>query len=510
MQLVQPAPYQEALDKLGRKSLIGSMLTSAEWQDVPVELRERAFFSSQVENVRFLQRGRDSITDFLAGNRETLPNGEVALKTGSRAEFVRQMQEFAVREGMGPLDPKHKGGLKDITSEKRLGLIFDTQTRQAHDFGYAKQGLDPAVLNEFPAQRFIRVLDVKERRDHHTPHENQVYLKTDPVWQYINRDFGVPWGPWGWGCGHDVEDVDRDEAVALGLIGASEVIRAEQPLFNDQLKASLKGLDPDLVDKLKDSFGDQIEIKGDTMEWAKGVRRTPFGRMEPLNAAPRGTLEQAFERAGMDRPEQVTSEHVQRFLTELEEDYPLKASQVVKSLAGGTPALKQAALSDVQRFLNYVPPNVAASLHKLDVRLKGMPGNLNGEYIPGAGINLAETLRGTELRATTYHELTHWLHFNGPKEYRDAIRKHFRARTRGEAVEQLAGYEAGTVGKKDRWYERYAGRVYPGASYDSADGEGVEVPTRYLELLAKPDKLADYWKDPGFRETMTLCLSILW
>src|SRR6185437_15736580 len=37
----------------------------------------------------------------------------------------------------------------------------------AGDYGYWRQGMDPDVLNEFPAQRFIRVLPVKEPRTSH-------------------------------------------------------------------------------------------------------------------------------------------------------------------------------------------------------------------------------------------------------------------------------------------------------------------------------------------------------
>lgn len=271
MQLIHPLPFDEALDKLGRTSLIGSMLTSSEWSDVPVQLRERAFFSSQIENTRFLQRSRNVIEDFLSGAKETVmgPDGVAreALKSGSRQQFVQKMQAFAVAEGMGPLDPKDKGGLKDITSERRLGLIHDVQTRQAHDFGYAKQGLDPDVLNEYPAQRFIRVASVGEARSWHAQFENQVYLKTDPIWKTINADFGVPWGPWGWGCGHDVEDVDRDEAEALGLIAPGVVLKSEEPLFNDNLKASTKRMAPEILQRLLARLGDKVRITGDTVEW---------------------------------------------------------------------------------------------------------------------------------------------------------------------------------------------------------------------------------------------------
>src|SRR3954451_9141444 len=109
MQFVKPMLFQEAVDKLGARSLIGSQISSSEWADVPLALRERAFFSSTIESFRFLQRARDSIGDFLSNARETLENGEVVLKTGGRAQFVKEMSAWAIGEGMGPLDPELAG-----------------------------------------------------------------------------------------------------------------------------------------------------------------------------------------------------------------------------------------------------------------------------------------------------------------------------------------------------------------------------------------------------------------
>lgn len=276
MQFVKPTDYYEALSKLGAKTPIVADMLSSEWADVPVALRERAFFSSQVESVRFLQRALDAIDDFSRGARETMPDGETVLKTGSRAAFVDQMREFAMREGMGPLEPGLEGGLRDITSEKRLGLIFNTQTQQADDYGYWRQGMQADVLNEFPAQRFIRVQKVKQERESHIPYEDQVYLKTDPIWaKVINHDFGVPWGPWGWGCGHDVEDVDRKESEDLGLVKPGEQLQPDVKSFNENLQASTVGLEPELLAKLQQDLGEQLVIEGESMRWAGSEVATP-------------------------------------------------------------------------------------------------------------------------------------------------------------------------------------------------------------------------------------------
>lgn len=269
MQFVTPIRYKEAVAKLGAKTVIGSTLSSAEWADVPAALRDAAFFSSRVESLRLLGRMQGGLGDWMTGARETLPNGKVALKVGSRADFVAQMSAFAEREGLGSVDPKDAGTVKDITSQKRQELIFDTQVKLATGYGDRKQAMDPDVLDEFPAQRFVRVQEVAEPRTWHTQFEDQVALKTDTgFWIAINQDFGLPHAPWGWGCGHDVEDVDRAESNALGLTKPGERITpVDVPAPDATARASTKGLAPELLDKLKTEFGDRLVIEGDTMRW---------------------------------------------------------------------------------------------------------------------------------------------------------------------------------------------------------------------------------------------------
>jgi hypothetical protein len=49
MQFTRAIPFQEAIDKLGKRSVIGSKLTLCDWEEVPWTLRERAYFSSAVK-----------------------------------------------------------------------------------------------------------------------------------------------------------------------------------------------------------------------------------------------------------------------------------------------------------------------------------------------------------------------------------------------------------------------------------------------------------------------------
>jgi len=532
MQFVKPILFQEAIDKLGSKSVIGSQLNSEQWAQIPTALRERAFFSSTIENVRFLQRAQDSIGDFLSGARHKVmgPDGieREALKMGSRADFVKQMSAFAIAEGMGPLDSKDKGGLKDITSQKRLNLIFDVQTQSSTSFGNWKQGMDPSVLDEFPAQRFIREVDVKQPRPVHQQNEGVVRLKTDlEFWTAMNSPaiggFGVPWGPWGFGSGMTTEDVDRTEAEALGLLSPSDTPQPVDKDFNEGLEASLKGLDPEMVTKLQQSFGSQVEIDSatQTARWSAGVRPSaPVQPPSPAPAAPvqpatprpaspgaRGeaTIESVLKDLGLEAKPVVTAADMANLREELKEAAPAQASTVlgrVKATASG--ALTQEAIAEhVQEFLNFLPASLVEKLPKLDIRAASMSGR--GSYSMGGNLKIDRDLRTDpdQARRTMFHELMHWVHREGSPAYQKLIKDHFDARTAGEPVVHLGNYRRDVRGKRDKWYEVYAGRIYRG-EYPPM---GLEVPTRYIEWLTmKPNEMARWWNDPDFRETMKIVL----
>jgi len=514
MQFVKPLPFAEAIQKLGARTPIGSDLTSAQWRDVPVALRERALFSSQVESLRFLQRAKDHVGDFLTGAREVLPDGQTALKLGSRAEFVKQLSAFAQAEGLGPLDPKDAGTIKDITSQKRLELIFDVQTHQAQAYGDWKQGSDPDVLDEFPAQRFIRVHDVKEPRTWHTQFENGVWLKSDvAAWIRINQDFGVPWGPWGWGCGHDVEDVDRAEAEQLGLIQPGETPTSPELGFNSRLEASTRGLDPEFVNLMRQSFGDQIEITGDAMQWrgASGSPRpaalTPSNPVEVKPAlAGKPTLESVLDQLGLTNKQTVTAQDMTLLREELKESNPLQASQVLRDVVGGPGVLSERGLKiSFQQFVDFVPPEKLKALPKLRLETNNSR-NEGGHYSPGTKtvvLSAANVKDADERQRVMFHEAMHWLHMEGSREFQKAITDHWEARTRGEKAAPLPGY--GSPGKKDKWYDAYAGKIY--SQYETEGKKGLEVPTRYMEWLTKdPAEMARLWNDLDFRETMVIVL----
>ncbi|MEK9754477.1 MAG: hypothetical protein VW338_14885 [Rhodospirillaceae bacterium] len=274
------SPLTEAVRKLNAKTPVGSVLRSREWAEVPLALRERAQFSAGVTSARLLQSIQDRMAGLIALQREQLENGKTA--TFGRSDFIDAIRGIAREEGLSDfLDPAKVGTIQDITSVSRLGLIFDMQQSQAHGFAKWKADQQSGALLLWPAWEFKRIQtrrvprqDWPERWQHAGGEffdgGRMIALKTDPVWRRLSR-FETPWPPFDYNSGMGLDEVDRDEAVELGLIAEGEIPDTGEEDFNDTLKASVRNLSQEMQEALKGAFGDQIKIE-DGAAWWKGDR----------------------------------------------------------------------------------------------------------------------------------------------------------------------------------------------------------------------------------------------
>lgn len=254
----EPMPFKEAIGFLADKEQLPAEWDSAGWATHEPEFRSRAFFSARVESARFLDRAHSLLFDYIAGVKETVTNPagvkSEALSVFNRDHFVKKMREFMVAEGMATRQDffdTDQNDITDIKSEARLRLIFDTNVRQAYGYGQWKQGMTPATIKTFPAARLVRVRGVNEPRPRHQENLGEVLLKTDPRWAEFHNakdigGFGVPWGPYGFHSGVTQEDVSKEEAASLGLMGDKPAEVAPAPKFNDDLWASVRNMDPDI------------------------------------------------------------------------------------------------------------------------------------------------------------------------------------------------------------------------------------------------------------------------
>lgn len=256
-----PLPFEEAIQSREVRQILPTDFRTALLQQIPAELRERAMFSAGVTNAQFLEEASKKIDALLDGKSD---------RATMRLELKQLLDSLGYQSPEG-----EEGTLTDLASDDRLNLILDTNLEMAQGYGQWKQGQDPAVLDQWPAQELIRVIDSKEKRDWEQrwrdaggtvyPGGRMIALKNDPIWEAISR-FGLPYPPFDFNSGMDVADVDRDEAIDLRLIKADEQITPQDRGFNDGLEAAL-GVGDDIAAAVQGLFGDKATVIDGVLRW---------------------------------------------------------------------------------------------------------------------------------------------------------------------------------------------------------------------------------------------------
>ena len=477
MTFTEPQPFEEALQKLDERQIALSPLRSREWREkVPTALRDRAFFSSTLENARVAQAMKDFIADFLAKAIDPATGG---LKAQGRAEFVADLRALCIREGLGKLDPEtgqiapeiDETDLTDLRSMARLQLIFDTQTTAAHEYGYWAQGNDPDILYAYPAQRFIRVRPVRTPRPLHAANEGQVRRKDDiNFWLAMNPDFGVPYGPWGFNSGMGVEDVDRIEAEDLGLLAPGQEIDPPDRLLNDTLSAGIRDIDPDIRAELLQIFGPQIRQVGDRLQWTGNISDYTPAPFTPIT--PQQRIIQSITRRVAKA---TTREKAHTILTLKKSDRGTLSVATMPS----DPQTAQIA-EEATHFTEHIVHKDYFAIPSIHIQEDTRP-NPRGYYL-----SWLKTAFISKDIGRAVHEIMHHLEHENPALYKAA--KAFRkSRAKGETAQKLSvltgnpNYDDGEVAYKDKWAER-GGDHYCGKEYNE-ESHATEILTMGIERL---------------------------
>lgn len=207
----RPLPFKEALESQEARRWLPTTLSSGDLARLQPSLLRRAMFSAKVAEFPHLDEVGTGISDVLSGRLDV-------------ATARLRVKQHLARFGKGAAST-NDGGLQDFGSDARINLQIDTNVAMMRGLGNYIQGQQEDILDMYPAQRLVRVIDTKEKRDWEKRWQlaggpdgtGLVALKTDPVWVKLSR-FGNPYPPFDYNSGMGVEDVYRREAMALGLI----------------------------------------------------------------------------------------------------------------------------------------------------------------------------------------------------------------------------------------------------------------------------------------------------
>ncbi len=227
MMFTAPMPFREALDAHDVKSVLPTTGRTRDLQRLESQIKRRSLFSATVALAEPLEKIRDGVSAILAGQAD-----QATVRLG--------LKQLWKEIGYQP-DPTKIGTLQDLASTARTNLQIETNVAVARGAGWHEQGMQPDVLDEFPAQELYRATSPKggaeaernwsERWDKAGGvffDGRMIALKTDPVWEKLGSPdlfddgLGNPWPPFAFNSGMRVRDIGRDEAEALGLIAKNE------------------------------------------------------------------------------------------------------------------------------------------------------------------------------------------------------------------------------------------------------------------------------------------------
>ena len=295
-------PNQSTVDYLLGKTSIPSDLRTAQWDRVPLWIRERAFFMAGVDDAETLARFRTEAEAIAAGD-------------SSLSESRLRLRDYLMAKGYQP-EPGEEGTLKDLLSVRRMNVALETNVEMARGYGnwLSQQG---AIL-AFPARRYHRGKQARVPRDWParwqaaiaatapegatagTDETNMIALLNHPLWSdaEFNR-FGTPYTPFDFGSGMMTTPVSRTQAKALGLIpdrgDESEqaeflrhLMRPQSRAFNDGLEVTPAVQSQALRDALANRLQGFAEWRGDRLRFTdpNGTRQGTVEEIAAVITAP--------------------------------------------------------------------------------------------------------------------------------------------------------------------------------------------------------------------------------
>lgn len=505
--LLKPVSNEEAMDFIRSKPLVSQRVFA---RMLP-ELKARAFVISGIELATVAQNIRDRLAELPAG----------ADWDDIKADIVGKMSPF--------LDDSESGIVRSL---HRAELLLRTHGFQAYQA--AQYNVMQEVQAELPYWQYVSMEDEHVRASH-AALDGLILPADHPFWQ-------THFPPWEWGCRcqvvpisqGDMEEVADGSAQYGRVLSDVELRELEQSnrlaLPNGQVidvssdwekgrEGAFYWHPGDLripLDQLRGRYDDEvwkafedtmkaevIEGKVTAWEWLNGGKiLPPTASVVPVDLQPE-TISSVLKDLGLAQKKAWTADEVKRLVSALKEDVPVKASDFLKSpLVVGADkkgAFSQKSIAKHRMdVLSMLPPDVAAKLK--DAKLSVAVVSSLGEQALAEYDHTTKTIRlsrtaisemvtfgndpDAHVRERIYHEMMHWVHVEGPAWYRDAIDKLWEARTGGEKTVWLDGYNC--HGKRDKWWDAYAGRVYSQYGF-----QGLEVVTRHFQLLGNPQRMAD-------------------
>lgn len=270
----------DALKSWRKREVFETDLGSAELRGFSQQLRNRSLFSARTTNAEYLKEVAHVVDEILSGN--------IGMTEG-RIRLMRKLKELGYDpmvgfpQDMANIPPAERGSLQDLSSERRIDLLLETNVRMAQGYAQEVAGNGEYVRYAYPAYELVRLYKrVIERGSPESKspgwesrwedagdevnwegalREPMMALKDSPIWQALGDGAGGytdtllnPFPPYAFRSGKGRKAVSRERAIGFDLIGADEKPAASTATLTpgqEEVKRILDGMPADLRAELE-------------------------------------------------------------------------------------------------------------------------------------------------------------------------------------------------------------------------------------------------------------------
>jgi hypothetical protein len=246
-----------------------------ELRELGREVHFRSVFSARMTNAEAVQE-LANLTDELIAGKIDMGTGIVRMYEKLKSLGYTPEGGFPDQVGGVKVPPAVEGSLRDLTSEKRLKLMLQTNMRMAQGYGRWVEGNTDYARKHYPAWELIRVYARTIERGSQESHtagwherwqdagdavkwkgaiaEPMMARKDSPIWEALgdgaggyNDCLGNPYPPFAFGSGMGVRPVARAEWEELSDEGGTpEEMKARLAPTALELEQAFDRLSPDL------------------------------------------------------------------------------------------------------------------------------------------------------------------------------------------------------------------------------------------------------------------------
>lgn len=283
-----PIPFDDALDELEAKELLPTALSSKgireQWS---ADLRQRAIFSARTTKAGILQGYKDQVKDLLDGKVD-IATARAKMQDMYDSLGYSPKSGFAASEEDDMIPPAEPGSLRDLSSNKRVDLVLQTNLRQVANFAFKEKGQTDQALFNYPCWELVRIYprlvprgeklvkgEIVEDPGEDWPSRwesvggefydgRMIARKDDDIWSELGDsgnfddalDTDIP--PFAFNSGYGWREVPRQECIDLGVIDDDTDIQGSSSEMNEGVEAAAK-FDPEFLKALRDGLDVQIK-----------------------------------------------------------------------------------------------------------------------------------------------------------------------------------------------------------------------------------------------------------